>query len=76
MQPIDPTTEIPITLQAQDWNTLMEIVGRYSTMVAIITGMPNQSPLLQRLGTQLQQAAGKLNGSGEPVQPAPQQLHG
>lgn len=45
MVPIDPTTPIPVTLSAQDWNQVLTILGRvpYSRVAQLIARIAEQA---------------------------------
>lgn len=50
-QPIDPTTPLPVTLQAQEWNQLIDLLATVSAPWRIT------NPLMQRITEQVQAAA-------------------
>jgi hypothetical protein len=51
MTPIDPTTPIAVTLQAQEWNQVMHWLGKQPYEAV--------APLITKIGEQAQAAAGQ-----------------
>ena len=59
MQPIDPNSELDVTLQAQEWNVVMEIIAKSTGFPYVVT-----SPIIDKVKGQLQNAAMSLNTKG------------
>ena len=60
MQPIDPNSELDVTLQAQEWNIVMEIIAKSTGFPYVVT-----SPIIDKVKGQLQNAAMSLGQKPE-----------
>jgi len=54
LQPVAPETPLEITMEAQEWNMVMEIIARSTGFAYVQT-----APLIEKLGKQLQARAEK-----------------
>lgn len=57
MNPVEPTTPLAATMQAQEWNQILSLLGETGPWRIV-------NPLINKLGEQVQTAAGQV-----PAQP-------